>query len=75
MLILVAPVPVWSNTLGGLGAIALSPWSLCRTSTRYVLTNQWTVATRHPDALREALTKVGVPVTPPDASGLTPASP
>jgi hypothetical protein len=46
-----------------------------RTSTRYILTNQWTVATRHPDALRAALTKVGVPVTPSDTSGLMPASP
>jgi hypothetical protein len=46
-----------------------------RTSTRYVLTNRWTVATRHPDALRAALTKVGVPVTPSDTSGLMTASP
>jgi hypothetical protein len=46
-----------------------------RTSTRYVLTNRWTVATRHPDALRAALTRVGVPVTPSDTSGLMTASP
>jgi hypothetical protein len=46
-----------------------------RTSTRYILTNRWTVATRHPDELRAALTQVGVPVTPSDASGLAPASP
>jgi hypothetical protein len=46
-----------------------------RTSTRYVVTNRWTVATRHPDALRAALTQVGVPVTPSDTSGLMPASP
>jgi hypothetical protein len=46
-----------------------------RTSTRYLLTNRWTVATRHPDALRAALTTVGVPVTPSDASGLMPTSP
>jgi hypothetical protein len=45
-----------------------------RTSSRYVLTNRWTVATRHPEALRAALTQVGVPVTPSDPSGLLPAS-
>jgi hypothetical protein len=46
-----------------------------RTSTRYVLTNSWTVATRHPDALRAALSRAGVAVTPSDASGLVPAAP
>jgi hypothetical protein len=33
-----------------------------RTSTRYVLTNRWTVATRRPDALRAALDHAGVPL-------------
>jgi hypothetical protein len=46
-----------------------------RTSTRYVLTNRWTVATRHPDVLRAALTQVGVAVTPSDPGALMPASP
>jgi hypothetical protein len=43
-----------------------------RTSSRYAVTNRWTISTRHPEALAAALTAVGVPVVPSDASGLEP---
>ncbi|HEX3907083.1 MAG TPA: hypothetical protein VHW92_04045 [Mycobacteriales bacterium] len=41
-----------------------------RSTSRYLVTNRWTVATRHPEALSDALTRVGIPVTPADASAL-----
>lgn len=41
-----------------------------RSTSRYVVTNRWTVATRHPEALGDALTRAGIPVTPTDASAL-----
>jgi hypothetical protein len=46
-----------------------------RSTSRYVVTNRWTVATRHPDALGAALTRAGIPVTPADPGALAASDP